>query len=155
MSDRGWVMTQAALLLAVLLYVPLTGAVVGWPLERPGVVSVVAGICVIGLGLGIGRHVARLLGRGLTPHPTPVGDGQLITTGAFAWVRHPLYLGVALIALGWWLIWPTLPGVAAVVAVIVFFDAKASREEELLREVYPDYGSYAARVPHRLIPGLV
>jgi len=154
-SDRSWVLAQAAVLLAALLYVPLMGAIIEWPLERPSLASVVVGLIVIGAGFALERHVARLLGAALTPKPTPAPGGTLVQSGAFGWVRHPMYLGVAIIALGWWLIWPTPPGFAAVVGVIVFFDAKAEREEQLLREAYPDYPQYAARVRHRVIPGLV
>jgi protein-S-isoprenylcysteine O-methyltransferase Ste14 len=39
--------------------------------------------------------------------------------------------------------------------VVVFFDSKAQREEQLLRAAYPGYERYAARVRHRVIPGLV
>jgi protein-S-isoprenylcysteine O-methyltransferase Ste14 len=142
-------------LLGALLYVPLMGAITGWPLERPSLVSVVVGVAVMGVGFALERHVTRLLGTALTPKPTPASGGRLIQGGAFGWVRHPLYLGIAVIALGWWLVWPTPPGFAAVVGVTVFFDAKAEREEQLLRQAYPDYAQYAARVPYRIIPGLV
>jgi protein-S-isoprenylcysteine O-methyltransferase Ste14 len=148
-------MAQIAVLLGAVVYVPAMGAIFGWPLERPNLLSILVGLVLMGAGFALDRHVSRLLGRALTPKPTPVTDGGLIQTGAFGWVRHPLYLGVAIIALGWWVIWLTPPGFAAVVAVIVFFDAKAEREEQLLREAYPDYDEYAARVRHRIIPGLV
>ena len=79
---------------------------------------------------------------------------HVISSGPYAYVRHPGYagtIGVALssaIALGSWLsILPNLLGVALLVRRI-------SREERVLREELPGYASYQQRVRYRLIPGL-
>ncbi len=41
------------------------------------------------------------LGRGLTPLPYPKEGARLVETGPFAFVRHPMYSGGLVLALGW------------------------------------------------------
>jgi protein-S-isoprenylcysteine O-methyltransferase Ste14 len=91
------------------------------------------------------------LGRGLTASPVPREEGALATTGAFAIVRHPTYsllmTGIGLLALAS----GATARIVAVVALVLLLNVKARWEEELLRERFPDYDAYAARVP-RLLP---
>jgi protein-S-isoprenylcysteine O-methyltransferase Ste14 len=73
----------------------------------------------------------------------------LNTTGAYSVVRHPLYLGNALIAFGFALFphsWMAPPAVG--VAVTVYYALIAKREEQFLRERFGEaYLAWAARVP--------
>lgn len=93
------------------------------------------------------------LGRARTAFPRPRSDGRLVTTGIYGWVRHPLYFSVITASVGWGLIWGSAVAVALAGVLGGFLAAKAEREERWLREVYPDYASYAKRVK-RLVPGL-
>ncbi len=91
------------------------------------------------------------LGRGLTPLPHPREGARLIKTGAFALVRHPMYSGGLVLALGWALhvrSWLTL-GYA--LALFVALDIKSRREEKWLAEKFPAYAAYRRRV-RKLIP---
>jgi protein-S-isoprenylcysteine O-methyltransferase Ste14 len=91
------------------------------------------------------------LGRGLTPLPYPRDGADLIQTGPFALVRHPMYSGGIGLAAGWALCvqgWLTL---GYVVALFVFLDAKSRREERWLVAKYPAYAAYQRRV-RRLVP---
>jgi protein-S-isoprenylcysteine O-methyltransferase len=80
---------------------------------------------------------------------------QLIRTGPFSWVRHPVYTGLALHFLGACL----ATGNALLLAGTVFvtlpaFYARARAEEKLLREQFgSDYDKYMDEVP-MLVPGL-
>ena len=63
------------------------------------------------LGLALMAGGAALLGRGLmdlggnlTPVPHPRDDAQLVETGVYALVRHPLYGGLIATAVGWSLV---------------------------------------------------
>jgi protein-S-isoprenylcysteine O-methyltransferase Ste14 len=86
------------------------------------------------------------LGDALTPFPRPLTDTRLRRNGVYRLVRHPVYSGLILGTAGWTLWCQSLAGIAAVIATVVFFDLKASREERWLREKYADYADYAARV---------
>jgi protein-S-isoprenylcysteine O-methyltransferase Ste14 len=55
------------------------------------------------------------------------------------------------LSLGWACLWRSLPGAALALIQAVLLDAKARREERWLREKFPGYGEYAAKV-RRLIP---
>jgi protein-S-isoprenylcysteine O-methyltransferase Ste14 len=91
------------------------------------------------------------LGASLTPLPYPKEDGQLVQSGVYGVVRHPLYSGLILAALGWSLYSFSLVHLIATIVLFVFFNAKAMREEAWLAEKYPDYSGYQQRVK-RLIP---
>jgi protein-S-isoprenylcysteine O-methyltransferase Ste14 len=93
------------------------------------------------------------LGRGLTPLPYPKEGADLIETGPFALVRHPMYSGGIGLAFGWALYvqgWLTL---GYVVALFALLDAKSRREERWLAEKFPAYAAYQRRV-RKLIPFL-
>ena len=60
----------------------------------------------VGLLIAIGGQVLFIpglaaFGHSLTPFPTPVEHARLQVGGAFRYVRHPIYGGLILIALGW------------------------------------------------------
>jgi protein-S-isoprenylcysteine O-methyltransferase Ste14 len=91
------------------------------------------------------------LGRGLTPLPYPKEGADLIQTGPYALVRHPMYSGGLLLALGWALYVQSWLTLGYVVALFVFLDMKSRREERWLAERFPTYATYRQRV-RKLIP---
>ncbi len=93
------------------------------------------------------------LGRNLTPLPRPPEGGTLIQGGAYRRVRHPIYSGACLAALGWALYHGRWAGLLGAAAQLLFFNAKANREEVWLTERFPEYPSYQREVA-KLIPGL-
>jgi len=68
-------------------------------------------------------------------------------------VRHPIYFGLLLAALGISLF--TLSPLRLLLTLLlgVFFDCKATREEKWLLERYPGYPAYQAKV-RKLVPYL-
>jgi protein-S-isoprenylcysteine O-methyltransferase Ste14 len=146
---EGWVAAQVALLLLLLVgsFVdPTFPASLRRPAGWVGIVGLIAGTPLLVAG-------GTSLGRNLTPLPRPKADAALVQTGAYRLVRHPIYGGAILGGLGWALLRGRWLGVLAAVALAVFFDAKASREERWLVERFSDYPAYRRRVP-KLIPGL-
>jgi methanethiol S-methyltransferase len=81
-------------------------------------------------------------------------QSSLATTGPYAYVRHPQYLGFVLIMFGFLLQWPTLLTLA-MFPVLVWMYARLARNEE--REVAAKFGDayrqYAERIP-RFVPHL-
>ncbi len=67
---------------------------------------------------------------------------ELVTTGLYRWVRHPLYLGEIATVWGIALSWPTLWafGLAGVFSGLQLW--RARREERLLASVFPEYAGY-------------
>jgi len=82
-----------------------------------------------------------------------VEEGQrVVSTGPYAYVRHPMYSGALLLvaamplALGSWL---------SVLLIVPFFPVLVWRildEEDFLRKDLPGYAEYMRRVRYRLIP---
>lgn len=148
-GSRGeaWVALQVTLF-ALFLLAPRVGP--DWPaptaLRIAGSIAVLGGIAILGASV-----VA--LGKSLTPFPRPLPTAELVTSGVYRLVRHPIYFGILLAALGVSL-WSMSPlRLALTVVLAVFFDRKASREEEWLLERYPAYPAYRSRVS-KLLPYL-
>lgn len=79
---------------------------------------------------------------------------ELATGGPFAVVRHPVYAGMDLVALGAALWVPTANVVAGALLVFAVGDGRARAEEGLLRAAFGgEYAAYAART-RRFFPGL-
>ncbi len=79
---------------------------------------------------------------------------ELTTTGPYAHVRNPLYLGSILIAAGFavaLMSWPV--AVALAVMFIAIYVPVIASEERFLRATFPAFDDYCRRVP-RLIPRL-
>jgi len=151
MTERGgtWLLVQFPLV-AVAAILGRVGPRLPAPLgklARPlgfGLITAGATFFVAGLAT---------LGRNLTPFPRPKDGATLARTGPYRVVRNPVYAGGILLSLGNTL-WHRRPlGFLGTVALLVFFDAKASREEQWLEQKFPEYPAYR-RQTRKLIPGL-
>lgn len=120
----------------------------------PGGAAVDGALNALGLALGLLGLVTRFVTVGLVPAGTS-GEGRrlrgdaLNTTGPYAVVRHPLYLGNALLVLGLLCIAHTAWAWALVGAFFVVSTALIVRAEEaLLRRAFPaEWEEWARRVP--------
>lgn len=114
------------------------------------------GVWAIALLLGISGAVfigkgLLDLGTNLTPLPYPKPEGELVQSGIYGIVRHPLYTGLLLMAKAWAIRHLSLSHLVAVLIGFLLLNVKANREEVWLTEKYPDYASYQQRVK-KLIP---
>jgi protein-S-isoprenylcysteine O-methyltransferase Ste14 len=147
---EGWVVLQF-ILLALIAWAGTTsgGATDGpaaWLVVAAGLALLLAAIVLIARGF-------RDLGRNLTATPRPRAGSQLVDTGIYARVRHPIYGGLVLGALGWSFAQVSLLALPFVIALAMLLDLKSRREEVWLRERFPGYEAYAART-YRMIPRL-
>ena len=82
-------------------------------------------------------------------------DHELIERGPYRYVRHPIYSGVILMALGCVLWWGTTIAVAVAVVLPVVLWLKLSQEERLLTRHFPEaYPRYKSRVK-ALVPFVI
>ncbi len=79
---------------------------------------------------------------------------RVISSGPYAFVRHPMYSGIMLYFLGIPLLLGSWWGVAIAPVFAILFAIRARIEERALVEGLPDYADYAERVRYRLVPGL-
>lgn len=77
---------------------------------------------------------------------------KVISTGLYAIVRHPMYVGVLIMIIGmplaldsWWGLLVLVPGLIALVLRVI-------DEEDLLQKDLPGYTDYTRRVHYRLVP---
>lgn len=145
---EGWVAGQILLIAAVFLSA-LLGR--GWS-GGYAVAAYAVGGTLLALGLGLLVVAALQLGTSLTPFPAPRAGQVLTTTGAFALVRHPMYGGGILIALGWTVVFASVVGAGLTLVLAIFLDLKARREEAWLEGNVDDYVAYRAHTPRRLLP---
>ena len=135
---EAWVIAQFLLLLTMAVLPPTGPALpvglhfLAWPIGFIGLIL---------MGLG-----AVALGSSLTVLPRPKPEGRFVAQGIYRVVRHPIYDGVILLALGW-AVWRTsLLHLALAAILALFFQVKARREEEWLVERFPEYADYRRRV---------
>jgi protein-S-isoprenylcysteine O-methyltransferase Ste14 len=81
-------------------------------------------------------------------------DQKVISTGPYAFVRHPMYAGGSLLFIGTPLALGSYWGLLAFVAVLPALIWRLLDEEKFLARNLPGYVEYCARVPWRLIPGV-
>ncbi len=143
----GWVIVQFTLMVAGLASAPL------WRAQWESRASMLAGAVCIALAALTGLLGGRDLGGNRTVFPRPRQDAELVTTGIYAYMRHPLYVSVICIGVGWALLWQSWPAVIIAILQVPFFDAKARREERWLNERFAGYADYSRRVK-RFIPGI-
>ena len=79
---------------------------------------------------------------------------RVVSSGPYAFVRHPMYSGIMLFFVGVPLLLGSWWGVAIAPLFAVLFGIRARIEERALVEGLPGYADYAARVRYRLVPGL-
>ncbi len=116
----------------------------------------------------------RKLGRLFTFDLTILPSHTLITTGPYAYVRHPAYAGSLFIHLGLILTnftagsWVTECGITGSMAIGLYFAsiwfiwwfivgvARCRSEDAELRKMFPkEWGNYASTVQSWMIPGLL
>ena len=119
-----------------------------WP--RTLATFVIAGILIAAGALVAGAGGMRL-GPALTPTPIPKDGAELVTTGVYRFVRHPIYTGVLLAALGLVVLGASAGHIVGWIALFVVLSIKASSEETMLAERHSSYESYA-KSTGRLIP---
>jgi protein-S-isoprenylcysteine O-methyltransferase Ste14 len=77
---------------------------------------------------------------------------RVVSTGVYAFVRHPMYLGIALMFIGVPLLLGSRFGLAIAAAIALLLAVRITREERLLTEELDGYDEYRRNVPYRLVP---
>ena len=111
------------------------------------------GDLLVALGLFVDLLVFRENSYGGSSIET-VNDQKVISTGLYARVRHPMYVGVLIMVIGiplalgsWW-------GLAIIALTLPVLIWRILDEEKLLKKDLPGYREYAQKVRYRLVPYL-
>lgn len=132
-----------------LLVVPALDVRFGWSVVLPGVVLlgdalVIAGFCFICLVYRENTFTSATI--------EVAKDQEVISTGPYAIVRHPMYAGALLYLLGTPLALGSYRGLWVFGAVVPFLLWRLFDEERFLSRNLPGYTEYRKRVRHRLVP---
>jgi protein-S-isoprenylcysteine O-methyltransferase Ste14 len=99
---------------------------------------------IVGIYLG-GKSLAAIFGK-------VDGKPKLITTGVYAWVRHPMYLASLLVLLMFFFTTLSLLSLLVWAGLFVFYDRIATYEERdldrILGEQYLDHRKVSKWLPH-------
>ncbi|GFG67304.1 membrane protein [Mycobacterium kubicae] len=123
---------------------------------RFGWSSVPAPVCVVGdvlVAVGLGAAMLVVIQNAYAAATVTVESGQqVVSSGFYRFVRHPMYVGNVILMCGiplalgsYWGLVLLVPGVLAMVIRIL-------DEEKLLTQDLPGYRDYTQRVRYRLVP---
>jgi protein-S-isoprenylcysteine O-methyltransferase Ste14 len=148
-TPRGWswIFVQALIFLLILLTPRLIDLPL--PLWFRGF-----GWLFIAFAAYLGSGALLALGQSMSIFPKPRPDASLVRSGPYRLVRHPIYSALILGTLGWSLWRQHLLGLVLGLVLGAFFDRKSRHEEKLLLLKYPEYASFRAQTPYRLLPWL-
>lgn len=79
-------------------------------------------------------------------------EDMLITDGAYAYVRHPQYLGIFLITSGFLLQWITIPTAIMLPILVVVYYRLAKKEEKELEERFGEEYKHYRRTVSMFLP---
>lgn len=79
---------------------------------------------------------------------------RVISTGPYAYVRHPMYSGLILFFAGVPLLLGSWWGLVMVPIFLALLAVRIRIEERTLRDGLPGYADYTVRVRYRLLPGV-
>jgi protein-S-isoprenylcysteine O-methyltransferase Ste14 len=113
-------------------------------LDHSGVLGA-SGVALCAVGFALAFSARYHLGRNWGPPMTRRQQPELVTSGPYALIRHPIYTGLLLAmlgsAIGMNLFWLPL-----LVPALVYFVYSARREEALMLELFPkEYAAYRSR----------
>ncbi|TXE07954.1 isoprenylcysteine carboxylmethyltransferase family protein [Gelidibacter salicanalis] len=101
-----------------------------------------SGLFVLILAVLFGMIAVLQLNTKLSPFPSPVADGNLITKGAFRFSRHPIYTSLLLSGFGYALYNDSLYQLLLIGCLLLIFYYKSKYEERLLIQKFPEYKIY-------------
>ncbi len=136
---------------AVLVIVQLAAMaaiLVPWDSTRWSAVATL--VVATGAALGLWAVTANRPGN-FNVRPEPRAGGYLATGGPYAYVRHPMYLAILLLAAGACIGYATTWRWIVFVALALVLERKARIEESALPGLHPGYADYARRTK-RIIP---
>lgn len=145
------VMTAVPLSVVALLVLSAVDHRFGWssvplPVVILGDVLVVIGLLVAQLVVIQNRHASATI--------TVEAGQELVSTGLYGVVRHPMYLGALIMMIGMPLALDSYWGLAVVPPALFALGARIGDEEKMLSAELAGYGEYTQRVRHRVVPGV-
>lgn len=114
---------------------------------------VLAGNVLVALGLGVTLLVVQQNSYAAA-NITVEADQELVSTGLYGLVRHPMYLGALVMGVGVPLALDSYWGLVLMIPGVFVLAYRILDEEKMLNQELRGYGEYTQKVHHRLVPGV-
>ena len=106
------------------------------------------GFLIIIVGLIIVLKAIKDLGSNLSPLPRPIANGNLITSGIYRFIRHPMYYSLILISLGIFIINLSFYYLCLTLSLGLVIKFKIILEEQYLNNKFKKYIFYKDKVKY-------
>lgn len=124
-------------------------------IEAPvGSLTAILGLLLTATGIGGTLYARHYLGRFWTAEAVVQEEHQVVDTGPYALVRHPIYAAAILLYFGLGLTLNASWFWIAVVLVVAAYAWKTRLEDRLLEAELPGYQAYRRKTRYMLIPGI-
>jgi len=110
------------------------------------------GVIISFAGAAIAIWARAILGQNWSARVSLKVDHQLIRSGLYAYMRHPIYSGFLLMVIGTAVVQGEFRGLLAIPVVAIGLTIKAKQEEELLRNEFGESYSQYCRESGFLLP---
>ena len=144
----GMLITNIAVILAPFARQPRIDGILKWPSIIVGIIFTICGILFMIISIVSFRREARK--EKLEQSLGPMGPNTLVTTGLYGKIRHPIYTGRVLIAIGWSLTWNSVYSLFIIPIIVwITFVAviKLWEEPELIKSFGEEYDKYKRSTP--------
>lgn len=136
-KTKDIVLVTLQFILLIIFYIPLISNAFVLPvaIKYTGAIISFFGFLVIALAI-------IQLNKNLTPFPTPKQEGVLINSGLYKYIRHPIYSGIFIAAIGMALYNSSYWQLSISIILLILFYYKSNYEESLLIAKFKEYESY-------------
>lgn len=156
--QRYWILRLAAAAIIIFVAVRLgrragsSGAVLfSHPIFTPSLALGWIGAALTAIGIGFAIWARVNLGRNWSPRPAAKEHHELVTTGPYAYVRHPIYTGIMLAALGTALT-SSIFGIGMLIFISIAFALRINKEEKIMLDLFPEQYPEYQKHTKRLVP---
>ncbi len=109
------------------------------------IVILLVGTVLIGTGIALGIRGIYDLRKSFAVHPKPHEKAEFIQTGIYSYVRHPMYSGLILVAIGFLLVRYSQDLLVMFFFAIGYLAIKIYIEERFLNSFFEDYREYSKK----------
>jgi protein-S-isoprenylcysteine O-methyltransferase Ste14 len=139
-----------------LISLPRTFAMWGNTAIFPSSATLAAiGIAITCLGFAVTLWARLILGSNWSGTVTIKVDHELIRTGPYRWVRHPIYTGLIVALIGTAIVLDQWRGVPAIFLLWLAFTIKRLKEEQFMRQTFGEQYTAYSQTTGAIFPSLL
>jgi len=110
--------------------------------------SYLVGFLIIIIAFIILLVAIKDLGRNLSPFPRPINNSNLVTTGIYRFIRHPMYYSLIFISFGVFILKLSVYYLFLSISLTLIIKLKIALEEQYLKNKFKNYLLYKNEVKY-------